>query len=119
MAYAAGLRAAKRGKEVSVRGGSWRFTLNGDFTYQWHACDTTRTSSCSDVSGETDKRYTPTALIVGKRLRVLVTYTSQTGDLLTAATAVSGVAVRESRGFHCTLDSRWGGANLAPPMSVF
>jgi hypothetical protein len=94
LAYTTGLSAPKRGKDVSVRDGSWSFTLNGDFTYQWQACDTTATSSCSDISGETDNRYTPTALIVGKRLRVLVTYTSPTGDVLTAATAVSGVAVR-------------------------
>jgi hypothetical protein len=94
LAYTTGLTAPKRGKDVSVRDGSWSFTLNGDFTYQWQACDTTVTSSCSDISGETDKRYSPTSLVIGKRLRVLVTYTSPSGDALTAATLVSGVIVR-------------------------
>ena len=87
--FKAGYSAPKRHVSLGVKPGSWAYTWLGFYTYQWQACDSTSVGSCSDISGATKSTYTPQSFLVGKRLRVLVTYLGHDRTGVTAATAIT------------------------------
>jgi hypothetical protein len=84
-----GLTAPKAGQQLTVNRGTWLYTYLGGITYRWQACTTADASSCTDLSGQTLTRYTPSTRMIARRLRVVVTYTGSDKTKVVAATPIS------------------------------
>lgn len=62
--------SAQEGQELTADHGQW--SNNPDhYDYQWQRCNSDG-SSCSDISGATDNKYTVGSADVGNRIRVIV-----------------------------------------------
>jgi hypothetical protein len=81
---------AKEGSTLTATTGTWANSPTS-FAYQWQRCASDGTG-CGDVSGATDKTYTPTSGDVSHTIRVVVTATNADGKASASSdpTAVVG-----------------------------
>ena len=68
---------AKEGSQLTASTGGWSNTPTG-YAYQWQRC-TSDGTGCGDITGATDKTYTPVTGDVSHTLRVSVTATNADG----------------------------------------
>jgi len=66
------------GTPMTATNGSWNY-MPTSYTYQWQACTTTDSSTCTDIPGATGQSYTVATTDVGKYIRVGVTATNLNG----------------------------------------
>jgi virginiamycin B lyase len=57
------------GTPMTATNGSWNY-MPTSYTYQWQACTTTDSSTCTDIPGATAQAYTVATTDVGKYIRV-------------------------------------------------
>ena len=83
-------RWPRRGSTLTASTGTWANSPTS-FAYQWQRCASDGTG-CGDVSGATDKTYTPTSGDVSHTIRVVVTATNADGKASASSdpTAVVG-----------------------------
>ena len=66
------------GTPMTATNGSWNY-IPTSYAYQWQACTTTDSSTCTDIPGATGQSYTVATTDVGKYIRVGVTATNLNG----------------------------------------
>lgn len=82
------------GVTLTTSNGSWNGTDTKTYSYQWYSCTTTSTSSCTKISGATQKTYTPVPADQGKRLQARVSVSNPVSipsALATASSAITGL----------------------------
>lgn len=70
------------GHQLNSSDGDWQGPSPASFSDQWQRCGSSDESSCSDITGATDKHYTIGAEDLGQRLRVLVSAHYGDGTML-------------------------------------
>jgi len=66
------------GTPMTATNGSWNY-IPTSYAYQWQACTTTDSSTCTDIPGATGQIYTVATTDVGRYIRVGVTATNLNG----------------------------------------
>ncbi len=71
------------GTPMTATNGSWNY-MPTSYAYQWQACTTTDSSTCTDIPGATAQAYTVATTDVGKYIRVGVKASNLNGPSETA-----------------------------------
>jgi hypothetical protein len=91
---------AKAGQTLTVSNGTWTGSPT-DYSYQWQRCSSS--TSCTSISGATDKTYVVRNADVGHTLRAVVTATNADGlstansNQTATVTAATGVPVNTAQ----------------------
>lgn len=91
---------AKAGQTLTVSNGTWSGSPT-DYSYQWQRCSSS--TSCTSISGATDKTYVARSADVGHTLRAVVTATNADGlstvnsNQTATVTAATGVPVNTAQ----------------------
>jgi hypothetical protein len=79
------------GQTLTASRGTWTGTQPITYAYAWQRCDGTG-ANCSPISGATNQTYKPISADLGKMLRVYVTASNSSGDVVAKSDPTAQIA---------------------------